>query len=142
MPIAKIKSQEDLRRERKRLKLELKQSELLIKEDLQWVKTELTPIRAAGKMVGNALVNKNKGLVNDGVRIAIDTIVKNLILSRAGWITRMVVPFVLKNISTNFIKEKKPEVLSTIRSLLGKARQATNHRSDLYDKSTAAETRY
>lgn len=137
MPIAKINSVEDLRREKKRLKLELKKTELLIKEDFAWAKNELAPLRVAGKFVGNALVNKNNGLVNDGLRILIDTVVKNLVLSRAGWITKMIVPFVLKNLSTNYIKDRKPEVLASIRNLLGRARRAARHRSDLYDRSTA-----
>lgn len=142
MQLAKINTIDDLRRERKRLKLELKETELLIKEDLNWIKEELTPIRAAGRFVGNALVNKNKGLVNDGIRLAIDTVVKNFVLSRSGWLTRTIIPFILKNLSANYVEERKPQVLSTIRSLLSRARQATNHRSNHYDRSTAADTKF
>jgi len=136
----KINSKEDLKKEKRRLKLELQETELLLREDMEWIKTELEPIRVAGKVVGNALVNKNKGLVNDGVRMVIDTFIKNVVLSRAGWITRMVVPYILKNISTNYVKEKKPEVLATLKNFLSRARKATNHHPEYYDTSTAAET--
>jgi hypothetical protein len=88
------------------------------------------------------MINKDHGFVNDGVRITIDTLLKNILLARSGWITRLVVPFIVKNLSSNYILEKKPEIFGMIRNLIHKARKSTNHHHNHFDKSTVDEMDY
>jgi hypothetical protein len=137
----KINSIDELRKEKNRLKLELIRSEEALQEDFALLKEELKPLRLAGRAVSYAMINKNDGVVNDGVRFAINGLLKNVVLAKAGWITKLVVPFIVKNISSNMLLEKKPEVLGYLRNLIHKARKAT-HASDHYDKSTVDEMNY
>jgi len=137
----KIKNMQDLRDEKRRLKMEIEESELLLKEDFEMIKEELQPVRAIGRLFSKAMINKDHGLINSGVKLTIDTLVKNLLLAKSGWMVKLAVPFILKNLSSNYIAEKKPEVFGMLKNLIFKARKATNT-SDHYDKSTADGMHY
>jgi hypothetical protein len=148
--MTKIKSINDLRAERVRLKLQLAMAEEKLKDDVAWLKDELKPVKAAGKLFSSVMINKNNGVINDGVRFTIDAVLKNLILSKAGWITKLVVPYLVKNLSSNYILEKRPEIFSIIRNFIHKARKSTrdnytqnqNQNHNHYDKSTVDEMDY
>jgi len=143
-----IKSLKDLRSEKMRLKLELSAAEDALKEDMAWIKEELSPIRNAGKLFSSAMVNKNHGIINDGVRFTIDGLLKNVILSRSGWMMKLIVPFIAKNLSSNYIINKQPEIFGLLKNLIHKARKSThinhnhNHNHNHYDKSTVDEMDY
>ncbi len=145
----KIDNLTDLRKEKARLNLELAAYEEQLHEDVQWIKQELNPVKVAGKLVSNAMLDKNHGVLNEGLRGTVDFVLKNLVLSKAGWITKLVVPFVVKNISSNYLLEKKPEIFGMLRNLIRKAREGRkdqHHKQNgshtYYDKSTVDEMDY
>ena len=143
----KIENLQDLRKEKERLRMELRMTEEALREDFEWIREELKPVRAAGRMLSKVMINKDHGIINDGVRFGIDTILKKVVLAKAGWITRLIVPFILKNLSSNIVQQKKPEIFGAIRNFIHRARKAThthsnNHSSNHYDKSTVDEMDY
>jgi hypothetical protein len=142
-----IENLKDLRSERTRLKLKLNVAEETLRDDVEWIKTELKPVHLVGRFINNSLVNKDWGLVNGGVRDLIDSVLKTFVLPKSGWIVKLIVPFILKNISSNYILEKKPEFFGMIKRLISKARRSTNanyqhNGHDHYDKSTVDEMDY
>jgi len=142
----KIENIKDLRSERARLKLELNVAEEILQEDFEWIQSELKPARLAGRLLNKSLINKDHGVLNSGVREGIDLLLKSVILSKAGWITKLVVPFIVKNISTNYMEEKKPEFFGMIKRMISKVRKPENNvqkNGDIhYDKSTVDEMHY
>jgi len=142
----KIECLKDLQSERARLKLELNVAEEILKEDIEWIKAELKPAHLAGKYLSNSLINKDDGFINVGLRRTIDTILKSFVLVRAGWLTKLIVPFLVKNISSNYVQEKKPEFFGMLKKLISSARKSTshtsNHNHNHYDKSTVDEMDY
>ena len=139
----KIKNIKDLRAEQTRLKLELSVAEETLKEDLKWAREELRPARIAGSLLNKALGNNQHGLIKDGVKITVDTVVKDLLLAKSGWITRLVVPWVVKNLSSNYLADKSPEIFGVLRKLIRKVRKSTgNHSPGHFDKSTVDEMDY
>ena len=139
----KIKNIKDLRAEKTRLKLELSVAEEALREDLKWVREELRPVRIAGGLLNKAFGNKQHGLIKDGVKITVDTLVKDLLLAKSGWVTRLVVPWLVKNLSSNYLAEKSPEIFGILRNLIKKARKTTgNHDPGHFDKSTVDEMNY
>ena len=138
----RIENIKDLRSERARLKLELNVAEEILKEDWEWIQTEFKPVHLAGKFLNNTLINKDHGVVSSGVREMIDLVLKSVVLSKAGWITKLVVPFIVKNISTNYMDDKKPEFFGMIKRMISKARKTSNNVDSHYDKSTVDEMHY
>jgi len=138
----RIESIKDLRSERARLKLELSVAEELLDEDLEWVKSELNPVHLAGKFLSHSMIRKDNGIVNDGLGKLIDVLLKSGLLSRSGWIVKLVVPYLVKNISSNYINEKKPEFFGMLKRLISKTRKSINHNHNHYDMSTVDEMDY
>ena len=133
----KIKNLKELHSEKLRLKLELIAAEENLKDDLEWVKEEMSVGRIAGRVFNNIIGNKKDGFLNNGVRITADVLLNNVLLSKFGWITRLVVPLIAKSVSSNYLSEKKPEIFGIIRNIIQKARKSIKHDDVYYDKSKA-----
>jgi len=138
----KIENIKDLRSERARLKLELNVAEEILMEDVEWVKAELKPVHLAGKYLSNTLINKDKGIVNYGIRQALDGVLKGGLLSNSNWIIKTIIPYIIGNISSNYVNEKKPEFFGMLKKLISKARKTTHDSHNHFDKSTVDEMNY
>ncbi len=104
----KIDTYQDLITEKQRLKLLLEERKIIIKEDTAALRETLKPATDALGVIGKLTSrDKTNPLINLGVDVGIDLIIKKLILGRAGWVAKLVVPFVLKNFSSNILTENK-----------------------------------
>ena len=52
-----------------------------------------------------------------GVDFGVDVLVRRLLLSKAGWVTKIIVPFVVRNYSSFFLTEYKR--LKVIKKIVG-----------------------
>lgn len=111
----KIESIEDLMAERARLKNQVTISGIKLKNHFNVLKTELQPARQVVGYAKNLLVHNGnrKSLVGIGLRYGVDAILKNTVLYRASWITRLVVPFLAKNVLSNYVAKHDTEILES-----------------------------
>lgn len=110
-----ITSYKELLEERERLEALLKSQKELVKQDMRAIKEEFAPVRAAVAFTGKLLSrDRSNWVLNASANAAIDLLVKKLLLGRAGWITKWLVPFVLKNYSSHFISENKDSIVQKI----------------------------
>src|SRR5687768_763490 len=106
--IKRISNYEELTREREELELQLQLYKDKIRLDVKEIKEELQPATHAMTFIGKMLKKDHSNpIMTGGASMLIDLIVKKVILSRASWITRLVVPFILKNYSSHILAEKK-----------------------------------
>ena len=138
----KIRNSKELDSERRRLKFKLNAAEEILKEDFEWIKEEIKPGNIARKIFNNIIGNNTSGLLNKGVGFTIGALVKNILLSKSGWITRLIVPFIVKNLSSNYLSEKKPEIFSILRNIIQKARTSMKQETVHFDKSTIDDMDY
>lgn len=104
--MTKITNHTELEVEKKRLELllESKKSELL--GDFE--KINFDPADKIVNVVTKITrPNPNKNVLNAGLNAGINLIMKNTILGRAGFITRLILPAIVKKIVKNKIKQKK-----------------------------------
>ncbi len=106
-----IQTLDDLRAERARLKNQLELSKVKMRQEVTSIKTELNPARQAVGVISDLLTTPKKGLLNVGVGIGVDVLIKKGLLARAGWLPRLVVPFIARNIATNLIQQNKTTLL-------------------------------
>lgn len=95
-------------------------------DDWEEVKAEIQPVRnmfgAVGKMAKGTTTSP---LVSTGIKIATDVFLKNFVLAKAGWITRLAVPFVVRNYSSHMLADKGNAFVSKLANLFkGKRRRA------------------
>lgn len=117
----RITTYEELLLEKHRLKVQLHGQKELLRQDIDAIKLQLEPVQKAISFVGK-LTTKDAGnpLLNGAMNTLIDLVVKNVVLARAGWFMRLVVPFFMKNFSSHIVDEKKDKILHKIFSWFNK----------------------
>lgn len=107
-----IRNYEDLEKEKMRLMEVLKGHEELIKIDIAGVKEGLKPFGKAANMVHKMATRDNTApALNFGLEMGIDLLVRKVLLAKAGWFAKIIVPFLVKNYSSHIIGEEKREAL-------------------------------
>ena len=110
--MSKIKNYEDLLQEEQRLLSELKTKEVQIRNDLAGVKRGLKPIGRVMNTISKFTTRDKTGAFsNFGLDFGIDLIVRRFLLAKAGWFTKILVPYLLKNYSSHIISEKQKAML-------------------------------
>ncbi|MBA4854005.1 hypothetical protein [Emticicia sp. BO119] len=107
----KIKNIHDLKAERARLKNEIELSKTKMRSSIDAIKEELSPARHIVSFLGNFLTNRNKGLLNVGLGLGVDSVIRNGLLRRAPWPLKVLVPFFLKNFAGNVIHNNKDNIM-------------------------------
>jgi hypothetical protein len=101
-------SYDDLLQEKQQLEVLLAAQKQVIRSDFRDLKEQLQPIRDVIAGIKKFTTkDKTNLLLTIGSDIAINALIKNFILSRAGWFVRNVVPYFLKNYSSHFLAEQK-----------------------------------
>lgn len=117
----RITTYEDLLQEKERLKALLQAQKELVRHDIEEIKEQLAPVKSAISLVSKfATRDKSNLLLTTATEGIIDLVVKKLILSRAGWITKLVVPFLMKNFSSHVVADNKDKWISQLFSWIGK----------------------
>ena len=117
--MSRIKTIEDLQAEQLRLTSILKSHEASIKDDMVGIKLGLKPFNKAAKIVGKMATRDNTApLLNFGLEFGIDLFVRKFLLAKAGWFSKIVVPFLVKNYSSHLIgAEKRALLLKKVRTV-------------------------
>jgi len=117
----RIQSYQDLLDEKERLQSLLKLQKEAVRRDLREIGEELEPVRSVISLASRLITRDGSNLMlNAGTNTLIDLVVKKLLLSRAGWVTRLAVPFLLKNFSSHLISENKSSIMNKLFSWIGK----------------------
>ena len=102
----KMKAYDQILLEEQQLEEDLKFRKKRIVDKWLHLKASVQPAVIGMKLAENALTRaETNPVVNTGVNWTIDFLVKKLILKRSGWMTKMLVPFVLKNITSHVIQK-------------------------------------
>ncbi|MEI6948452.1 hypothetical protein V9K67_14760 [Paraflavisolibacter sp. H34] len=106
--MSKIKTFEDLEAEQKRLEGLLYSHKASFQDNIAGIKHGLKPFNLVFSTVGRAITRDRSGpLLNLGIDLGIDLLFRKLLLARAGYLTRVVVPFVVKNLSSHIIMDQQ-----------------------------------
>ncbi len=120
-----IKTYADLCKERKRLQHLLAIQKQRVSDDWSALKDKLSPVRnvmgAVGKM---ASPDNSNPLVNIGLKVASDVLLKNFVLAKAGWFTKIAVPFVVKNYSSHALADTGKHLFSRVGRFFNRIRRS------------------
>lgn len=104
----RINNYEELLAERKRIENNIIDQRLILKAGLQDAKEKLEPFMYLLPVL-NIFKKKenNHSLMSTATSVGIDLFVGQKLLSKAGWVTRLFVPMILKGVSSLMMKNKK-----------------------------------
>ena len=116
-----IDTYKDLVQEERRLKQRLRMQKAALREHYHALTDKLAPVERIAGMVKNATTPSVKNpLVNTGINLGIDMLLRGFYNSKVGWIPKLVLPFVLKNLSSNLVNKKGKGIFKSFKSLFGK----------------------
>jgi len=106
--MSRIKTYADLEAEKLRLTALLRNHEEAIKADVANVREGLQPVNNALKVINKMATRDNRvPVMNFGLEMGIDLFIRRVLLSRAGWFAKIVVPYVVKNYTSHFLGDEK-----------------------------------
>ncbi len=116
-----IKTYDDLLKEKQRLQLLLKSQKEIVRTDIQEIKQELAPIKHAISFVGKfGTKDTSNPLLSATSDTLINLVVKKFLLARTVWVTKIIVPFLLKNYSSHMLSDNKDSIFKKVFSWIGK----------------------
>ncbi len=120
----RIRTYEDLVEEQQRLISVLKTQEQTVKVDIAGVKQGLQPFGKALQVVNKLATRDNTApVMNFGLEMGIDLLIRKVLLAKAGWFTKIVIPFLVKNYSSHIIGEdKRLAIIQKVKGFFGKIR--------------------
>ena len=128
-----IRTYDDLLEEKARLKLLLSAQKELVRQDINELKLELVPVRSAISMIGKFATKDNRNwILTTAADTIIDLVIRKMVLSKAGLITKLAVPFFMKNFSSHVIADNKDKIVSKISSWFSK--KNTNGKAPISNK--------
>src|SRR5215204_182908 len=111
-----IETYEDLLEEKKRLEALLVINKEQVSTNWVEMKKEFEPVNNILSFFSKMTTrDKSNPLVNMGIDVAGDLVLRKILLARAGWATRLVVPFLLKNYSSNVLADKGKSFLQRVK---------------------------
>lgn len=121
-----IETYEDLLEEKSRLQKLLDVQKQEISNNWVAMKAEFEPVKNVATFLGKLTTrDKSNPLINFGIDIAGDLVLRKLLLAKFGWATRLVVPFLLKNYSSNVFADKGKSFLHRIKNILKRDKNGT-----------------
>ncbi len=103
-----ITTYNDLVFEKKRLRLVLEERKILVQAEFEEIKVKLKPLAHIIEEVEKITSKDRRNpLFNLGVDLGVNLLLKNLFLRNAGFITKLIVPFLAKNYLSHEVDETK-----------------------------------
>lgn len=138
--MSRIKNYADLEAEKLRLTALLRNHEEAIKADFVNVKEGLRPVGNVLNVVNKMATRDNRvPVMNFGLEMGIDLLIRRVLLGRAGWFAKIVVPYLVKNYSSHFLgEEKKKMLVSKVRDFFKKLRPKSDRvKTEIYRSQPA-----
>ena len=112
---AKIRTYDDLLLEKVRLQSLLNDQRALIRQDVADLRNELKPIKSvlgfAGKLLSK---DKRNPVINAGVDLIGDVLLKNFLFARSGFLLKWIAPYIIKNFSANLLAKNQSGILDML----------------------------
>lgn len=100
-----IETIDDLRAERAKLHHQMQLSRISVQNEILVIKEELNPARQAVGILNEVFTSPKKSLLTLGIGLGVDIVLRRVILARAGWLPKLIVPFLVRNVATNMMQK-------------------------------------
>jgi len=124
----KISTYEDLEREEQLLEQLLRSQRELIQIEIGLLKQQLRPAQMALQFVSKFTTrDMHNPLITQGANTVIDLLLKKFVLAKSGWVTKMLVPFFVKNYSSHLIADNKDTIINKVASVFSNKNGNAKH---------------
>lgn len=107
-----INNYDDLLAEKQRLEAILAVQKDVLRKDVKEIKEQMQPAIGAVKFISKLTTkDTSNSLLNLGADTMINTLLNKFALGRAGFLTRIILPYITKNFSSHYIADNKDKWL-------------------------------
>ena len=104
----RIQTYDDLLAEKAELERLLIDQKAIIRHDIAALKEELRPAAAVLRFIGKVTAkDKSNSLLKLGVSVASDVVLRNVVLARTGWLTKLIVPYAARILGSSAVANSK-----------------------------------
>lgn len=132
----RIDTLEQLKAEKRRLRQKSFALEGQIKNEWGNVKESLAPVNLVMNSFRQSVSGVKPNLLNETMNAGIDVLLRRILLRNRGLLVKLIVPYLVKNFTGNYIKNHRTDILSWFRAKLS-SMFGKNGQEKHYDKSTA-----
>lgn len=118
--MTKINTLSDLKAEQQNLRFRKIFLESEIKKDLDYIKAELEPLKLLTKGAEKILISKDNGILGNSLGYIADFVTKNVLLKNSGFITRLIIPYLVKKSTSNLVENNKSKIVGWVGNLVSK----------------------
>jgi hypothetical protein len=118
----RINTLAELKAERKALMVRKTDLEAEIRKDINAIRADLEPVLAITKGAKSLLSSKDNGILGKSAGTAADFIAKNTIFRNSGFITRLIMPFLVRNATSNVVEQNKSQIIDWVDALISRFR--------------------
>lgn len=134
----KIDTLEELRAERIRLRARKLELESDIRLVFAEIKSDLQPLNMIKNGAASLFSNRTEGdIVGNTAGMITNFLLRNVLLRNSGFITRLVLPFLARNATANYVSEHKTKITDWLLHLYEKIRKKPEekHKEPHYPES-------
>jgi hypothetical protein len=102
-----ITTYNELIQEKQRLSLVLEERKILVKTEFEEIKIKLKPLSNIAEIVEKiSTKDTSNPLINAGISMGVNFLLKNVLLRNAGWVAKLILPVLTKNYLSHEVEEK------------------------------------
>ena len=118
----RINTLAELRFEQRALRSKAADLEIEIRNDIQEIKAMFRPLQLVTTGAENVLTSHNNGILGNSAGLVADFLAKNVLFKNSGFLTRLIVPFLVKNVTSNVVDHNKETIVDWVGGLISRFR--------------------
>lgn len=119
----KVNTLAELKAEQKNLEVRRISLEREIKNDFEAIKAELAPLTSVKEGAKTLLISKDNSTLSNSIGKVADFVTNKVILKNSGYLVRLIVPFLVKNMTTNIVENNKSSIVDWVGNFVSKLKQ-------------------
>lgn len=133
----RINSIEELRYEQRALRAKARDLEIVIRQDIEDIKHMFAPVHMLAGGAEKMLTSRNNGILGNTAGAVADFVTRNVLMRNAGFLSRLIVPYLVKNVTSNAVDKNKTDIVGWIGSMVSKFASRKKHKDE--DNETGEE---
>jgi hypothetical protein len=129
--MTRINSIEELKAKQQELRSRKIVLESEIINDYEAFKLDLEPLKLLTKSAGKILVSKDNGILGNSLSSIADFITNNVLLKNSGLLTRLIIPYLVKNTTGNLVENNKSKITGWLSNKISKFVSEKKHKIKL-----------
>lgn len=117
--MTKINNYDELVAERRRLEALLREHKATIATEVDVIKAKLHPIFAVISFLGIFQRKPDQNLLQFGADVGIELLLRQKLLAKSNWITRLVLPFLAKGATAKVLEKIRPKSKQLVQETVG-----------------------